>query len=75
MAAVSRGEVYNGRALDYGDTVPVKYVTVIGCVGDFAVYMGESSWSDDEVAAHGDKVREAVARAVAPYCSHLMYRR
>lgn len=76
MAKVSRAEVYNrgGSILKSGDYVPVKFVAVIGHVGDFAVYMGVSNWNDERVRDHGDKVHETVARAVAPYCSHLKYR-
>ena len=76
MAHVSRAEVYNkgGHALKPDDIVAVKYATVIGYAGDFAVYMGLSSWSDQAVANNGDKVSEDVGRAVAPYCSHLAYR-
>ena len=71
MASISRAQVYNhgGSFLGPGDIVPVKYVTVIGHMGDFAVYMGEGT--DKEIAENGDKVSEKVARAVAPYCSHL----
>jgi hypothetical protein len=63
-----------GSKLQANDIVAVKYVTVIGHVGDFAVYMGESSQSDQDIAQRGDKVDEATARAVAPYCAHLTYR-
>jgi hypothetical protein len=39
MASISRAQVYNhgGSFLGAGDIVPVKFVTVIGHVGDFAV--------------------------------------
>jgi hypothetical protein len=77
MVKVSRAKVYNegGHILNPGDIVAVKYVTVIGYAEDFAVYMGLSGQSDQDVADHGDKVGEDVARTVAPYCSHLRYRR
>ena len=76
MAAVSRAEVYNkgGHILNPGDIVAVKFVTVIGHAGDFAVYMGLPGLSDHQVAEYGDKVSEEVGRAVAPYCGHLHYR-
>ena len=76
MAHISRAEVYNkgGHILKPDDIVPVKFATVIGYAGDFAVYMGLSGWSDQAVADHGDKVDEATGRAVAPYCEHLAYR-
>jgi hypothetical protein len=70
--------VYNkgGRILKPGDIVAVKHVTVIGYAGDFAVYMGLSDHSDEYVANRGDKVYpEEAARAIAPYCAHLRYRR
>lgn len=78
MANVSRAKVYHegGQLLKPNDIVAVKYVTVIGWANDFAVYMGRSSQSDNDVAASGDKVTdEAVARGIAPYCAHLAYRR
>jgi len=77
MVWVSRQKVYHegGEILQAGDKVAVKYVTAVGCVGDFAVYMGLSDQTDQEVAECGDKVPESVGRAVAPYCSHLSYRR
>lgn len=73
---VSRATVYRegGGDLRLGDAVAVKYVTVIGAWSDFAVYIGVGDWSDERVAANGDKVSEEVGRAVAPYCSHLAYR-
>lgn len=78
MANVSRARVYNegGHILKPGDIVAVKHVTVIGYANDFAVYMGLSEHSDEGVADHGDKVAdERAARAIAPYCAHLHYRR
>ncbi|HUT15050.1 MAG TPA: hypothetical protein VMY98_02260 [Anaerolineae bacterium] len=74
---ISRAEVYQkgGGFLAPQDAVGVKFVTVIGEAGDFAVYMGTSDRSDDDVAECGDKVPEEVGRAVAPYCGHLYYRR
>ena len=77
MANVSRAKVWNegGHILKPGDRVTVKYVTVVGHVNDFAVYMGQTSQTDEEVAMYGDKVSEDVGRAVAPYCAHLSYRR
>ena len=76
MAIVSRAQVYNmgGRILRPGNIVPVKFVTVVGYGNDFAVYQGDSNWSNQEIADSGDKVSEDVGRAVAPYCSHLAYR-
>jgi len=76
MAFVSRARVYQegGHILNPGDGVAVKFVTTVGYDGDFAVYMGLTSQTDQEVADHGDKVPENVARAVAPYCAHLYYR-
>jgi len=50
-------------------------VTVVGYDGDFAVYQGLTDQSDQEVTDYGDKVTEEVGRAVAPYCTHLVYRR
>ena len=74
--SVSRALVYNrgGQILEPGDTVAVKYVTVVGYANDFAVYMGFPELGDNEIASYGDKVGEDVGRAVAPYCSHLAYR-
>lgn len=76
MANISRAQVYQrgGAILQPGDIVAVKYVTVIGYNNDFAVYMGLSDQSDQEVADCGDKVLEDIGRAVAPYCSYLRYR-
>jgi hypothetical protein len=64
VASISRGQVYKhgGTFLAPGDTVPVKFVTVIGYAGDFAVYMGESNWTDKEVAEHGDKAGGGLER-------------
>jgi len=64
-----------GHILNPDDMVAVKCVTVIGWNGDFAVYSGPSDWSDERVAAEGDKMLEDAGRAVAPYCGHLRYRR
>jgi hypothetical protein len=77
MAWISRQKVYmeGGDILKAGDMIAVKYVVVVGQASDFAVYMGRSNQTDQEVAEYGDKVPESVGRAVAPYCSHLRYRR
>ena len=76
MVQVSRAKVYQegGHILKSGDFVAVKMVTVIGYANDLSVYMGLTSQSDQFVADFGDKVLESVARAVAPYCAHLIYR-
>ena len=76
MTIISRAKVRNegGHILKQGDMVAVKMVTVIGNVGDFAVYQGPTDLSDQYVADYGDKVPEDVGRAVAPYCAHLIYR-
>jgi hypothetical protein len=68
--------VYNrgGGILKPGDIVGVKHVAVIHDSGQgFTCYMGPSDWSDERIAQGGDKVLEEVARAVAPYLSHLAY--
>lgn len=77
MENVSRAKVHNegGHILKPGDIVAVKLVTRIGHFRDFAVYQGLSDQSDECVASYGDKVSEETARAIAPYCSHLQYRR
>ena len=59
-----------------GDMLGFKVIAVIGPNGDWAVYRGLTSWSDDEVAASGDKISEDIANSLfyAPRTAGLNYR-
>lgn len=55
-------------------SVKVVAVAVVGAVGDFTAYMGPADWSDEEVAARGDRVPERVGRELFHVCRLLRYR-
>lgn len=50
------------RNLMPGVAVSMKIVAVVGGSGfDWAAYQGPTSWSDEEVAKHGDKLLKSYA--------------
>lgn len=59
------------------DRLGFKIIAVMGYRKDWAAYQGLTSWSDEEVASHGNKLSEDVARALfyAPVALGLAYRR
>jgi hypothetical protein len=59
-----------------GDNLGLKIIAVIGTGGDWAAYCGLTVWTDEEVAAHGDKIyKEAAERLFyAPVAAGLKYR-
>lgn len=48
----------------HGDAFAVKVVATAGYANDWAAYRGPSDWSDQSVAASGDKISEEAAEAV-----------
>ena len=52
-------------------TIPVRFVASAGHNDDWAMYMGWSDWSDEEIAGSGDKVREGLARAIIEHTENL----
>lgn len=54
---------YNTSPSDVADedAFAVKLVAIAGTNNDYAVYAGRSDWSDEKVAANGDKVSEEQA--------------
>ena len=42
----------------------MKVVALAGYVNDWAAYRGPSSWSDEDVAAGGDKISKEAAEAL-----------
>ena len=45
-------------------TIPVRFVVSAGTNGDWAVYMGWSNWTDEQIAKEGGKVLETLGRAL-----------
>lgn len=58
------------------DAIAVKVVAVIGYGGEWAAYMGLTSWTDDETAQQGDKILEEAAELLFPQIARagLVYR-
>jgi hypothetical protein len=79
MRNLTYAEYYNMRADQFvpNDTVAVKIVAVIGAADyDWAAYLGESVWSDDDVARDGNKLPAAAAEALFPtIAARFVYRR
>ena len=44
-----------------GDAFAMKVVAIAGYNNDYAVYCGPTVWSDDKVAAYGDKLPKCQA--------------
>lgn len=62
---------------EQGDRVAVKVVACVGVVDDWAAYVGGTGWSDDKVAAEGDKLSKEAAELLFPQLvrAGLQYRR
>ena len=58
------------------DKLGFKVIAVIGTGGDWAAYYGLTSWTDEEVAAGGDKLNKEAAENLfhAPVAAGLKYR-
>jgi hypothetical protein len=58
------------------DTLGYKIIAVIGYNGDWAAYAGLTDWTDEQVAAGGDKISKEAAEALfsAPKYAGLKYR-
>jgi hypothetical protein len=59
-------EYYNKSEFKPDEAYACKIVAVIGHGGSWAAYLGNSDWTDQEVASGGDKLREAAAVALFP---------
>jgi len=57
-----------------GDVLGFKVIALIGYAGDWAAYEGLTSWTDDEVAALGDKISQKAAEALFSAPQLLRYR-
>ena len=44
--------------------IPVRFVASAGTNNDWAMYMGWSSWTDQEIASGGDKIGKDEATAI-----------
>ena len=51
--------------------VPVRFIASAGHNGDWAMYMGWSHWTDEQIASVGDKVGEGTARGIIEVTNHL----
>jgi hypothetical protein len=62
--------------LQPGDRLGFKIIALIGSAGDWAAYRGLTDWSDEQVAAEGDKIPREVAEGLfyAPRAAGLVYR-
>ena len=51
-------QYYNmcGDEFQDGDRIAVKLVCVLGYGGDYAIYLGTTDMTDDQVARNGDKL-------------------
>jgi hypothetical protein len=68
MRALTYADYYCTRASDFApeDTIAVKIVAVIGFGRSWAAYAGLSTWTDEQVASEGDKIRQEAAEALFP---------
>ena len=58
------------------DWLGYKIIAVIGYANDWCAYVGLSNWTDERVAAEGDKLSKKVAESLfyAPVAMELTYR-
>ncbi len=59
-----------------GDKIGFKVIAVIGHANDWAAYRGWTDWTDEQVAAEGDKLSKEAAEALfyAPVAAGMTYR-
>ena len=48
-------------------TIPVRFVVSAGDNDDWAVYMGWSNWTDEQIAKEGSKVSEKLGCALVEH--------
>ena len=56
------------------DRFAIKVVAVVGSNGDWTAYFGPTEWSDDAVAAGGDKIPQRAAENLFVVCRYLKWR-
>lgn len=59
--------------VEEGDHCGYKIIAVVYINGFWSAYRGPTNDSDEDVAAHGDKLSEKVAAALFPALAHLFY--
>ena len=59
-------EYYNKSEFKPGEAYAVKIVASVGYGGDWAAYLGESDWDDEQVLNEGDKINRKAAEALFP---------
>ena len=69
---LSYKDYYNmcGEEFQDGDQISVKLVVVLGDGKDYAIYLGTTDMSDDEVAQNGDKIYQSNGKKVADAVFH-----
>ena len=48
--------------------VPFRFIAKAGFNNDWAMYMGWTEWSDEKIAAEGDKVFPETAKKIVQEC-------